>query len=1043
MPTAKHETFSFGGVDSRSNPTNYPPNRALRCVNWSPQESGRLLLRGGYSVPTGPTADGIPIHSAIYYEQFSANYVGPQYLLYGKNEDINILNILTGEINKAPSTRKVSAPTLSTLTDGGTGGALGAGTYYYVVTAIDASGGETTASNELSLAIAANHKPVLTWAAVTGAVRYNIYRGTSSGAETLITGIGSITGLTYTDNGAGSAGPTYTMGTITAIGAGSSLANVQLTTPDTAKFMVGQQVTITGTTPEEFDTVATITEIVDSSNMTVSADVFKLAGTGGGTASQGPTVPNVLVDGGGAGSAWAISAGVASAHTTWDPDNGIDGTTNGLQAKGFGFHIPSTATIRGVKATVSRAGTQYTNPYFGVFGVFDANAQLLKAGSPAGANRAAPGMWPTSPQPLDYGSASDLFGADLSPSDVNNAGFGFQLQAGSILIDPPGANEYVYSIGVTVFYELPSVPLTSAGGSIRLATDAPPVINSTQTVSGNQMGTGNPWGHFRANNRIYLSSGGPWIGRFFQGDLQSWDGDNLRPVGLPGLSSFSNATTGPVVVAVTSSTAGSFTPTVLAGYQFYGAIYNPLTGHVGNRAPLGDRFTIGATQSQVILTGLPNPGFVGGFADPYSEWVLALGMTNDGGEVPYWLVDENGNNVVFGNSATMGTVSIGKVNALQELPTLNDIPPIMDKFARVGTRIFGALSGSPFLRYSNDQADVSNANYVGNPEESWPANQQEPLPTGEVPTAIHSYRLEGWFLSRNNLCIWSQFLLQQGVNPWRGPWPGGCVGQRAFVETPYGPYWLNANLQLCTFMEDGVISVSEEYEAALLKKISMQYIGLTELAYLKDPANFVDQIVVRGYDSSGNPVIVIHSFNLRDGQSPTGQGYEYVYTGMAATTFAGAGFTPRQNVFDANGRERLWAGSKEGFLAQLEDGGSDNGQSFSGDYLGLVSMGPNRPGLVEMEYQGDENVSYSYAKDYSQPIDGFTPVGLSRLSGESSRYGFKMAGEARWVYCRFQLVSHSDDGSVALTDPPFSPMPTYGAINMAVFKTGRERPEGR
>ena len=72
--------------------------------------------------------------------------------------------------------------------------------------------------------------------------------------------------------------------------------------------------------------------------------------------------------------------------------------------------------------------------------------------------------------------------------------------------------------------------------------------------------------------------------------------------------------------------------------------------------------------------------------------------------------------------------------------------------------------------------------YVGQPVESWPPNQAEPLPTGEQPTAIHSYRLEGWFFSRNNLCIWSQFLLQQGVNPWRGPWPGGCVAQRAFVR---------------------------------------------------------------------------------------------------------------------------------------------------------------------------------------------------------------------------------------------------------------------
>ena len=56
-------------------------------------------------------------------------------------------------------------------------------------------------------------------------------------------------------------------------------------------------------------------------------------------------------------------------------------------------------------------------------------------------------------------------------------------------------------------------------------------------------------------------------------------------------------------------------------------------------------------------------------------------MTNDGAQVPYWLVDANGNNIVLGNTATMGTVYIGNVNALEELPFLNDLPPKMDKFA--------------------------------------------------------------------------------------------------------------------------------------------------------------------------------------------------------------------------------------------------------------------------------------------------------------------------------------------------------------------------
>lgn len=324
---------------------------------------------------------------------------------------------------------------------------------------------------------------------------------------------------------------------------------------------------------------------------------------------------------------------------------------------------------------------------------------------------------------------------------------------------------------------------------------------------------------------------------------------------------------------------------------------------------------------------------------------------------------------------------------------------------------------------------------------SWPADQQEPLPNGELPTAIHAYRLEGWFYSRNNLFIWSQFLLQQGANPWRGPWPGGCPGQRAFVETPYGPFWLNAECQLCTFMEDGVISVSSEYESALLAKIAKSTVNLTELAYLKDSTQFNDEIVIRGLDANGNPVIVVHDFQLKDERSPHGQGYNFQYSGITINTFAGAGYTPRQNVYDTTGKMRLWSGCKEGNVAQLEDGISDNGPEIVSDYIGLVNVGPDKPVLVEMEWQGDGNARYSYTQDYSQGAAGMIPVPGELITGETSRYAAKMSGEAKWVYCRFQMTSHG--GSFSFTDPPYMPMPTYGCINEATLKIGRERPESR
>jgi hypothetical protein len=600
----------------------------------------------------------------------------------------------------------------------------------------------------------------------------------------------------------------------------------------------------------------------------------------------------------------------------------------------------------------------------------------------------------------------------------------------------PGVEQAIHSI---IYYE----PFSAAylGDQSILYGIAQEIYTydlATALITGpGQFKLSNPWGHFRANNYIYISNGGappfvsnPYIGctaAFYSSDMVSWDGTKIRKVGLPDAGVLVNGQ--PNVSRLyanvlagapffTSDAAGSFAPTTLSGYELFIAVYNPITQHMGNRSqfynstiagvvpkltwqPLGP-LTVGDTASALIIP------FDSNLLSNYdSEWVFAVGMTNDGGQVPYWLVDANGNNIVIGNTATQATIYIGNVNVLQELPFQNDPPPPLDKFARVGTRMFGALAGNPYMSYSNDITDVTNGNYVGLPQESWPADQQEPLPNGELPTSIHAYRLEGWFFSRNNLFIWSQFLLQQGANPWRGPWPGGCPGQRAFVETPYGPYWLNAEAQLCTFMEDGVISVSSEYETSLLAKISKNTINTAELAYLKDATQFNDEIVIRGLDANGNPVIVVHDFQLQDERSPHGQGYNFQYTGITINTFAGAGFTPRQNVYDTNGRMRLWAGCKEGDIAQIEDGLDDNGNQINGDYIGLVNVGPNKPVLVEMEWQGDGQAQYSYTQDYSQGLDGLISIPGELIPGETSRYAAKMQGEAKWVYCRFQLSSHA------------------------------------
>lgn len=110
------------------------------------------------------------------------------------------------------NTNSLSAPVANAPSTATTGGTLAAGTYYYVVTAIN-SVGETIKSNEVSIATTgATSTVTVTWGVVTGATGYKIYRGTSAGNENVYYSVGAVT--TFTDtNGASTAGTPPTSNT--------------------------------------------------------------------------------------------------------------------------------------------------------------------------------------------------------------------------------------------------------------------------------------------------------------------------------------------------------------------------------------------------------------------------------------------------------------------------------------------------------------------------------------------------------------------------------------------------------------------------------------------------------------------------------------------------------------------------------------------------------------------------------------------------------------------------------------------------------------
>lgn len=117
------------------------------------------------------------------------------------------IDVETGEVEALPVTTVNLIPPegLQVAAQVG-GGTFAAGNYFWVVTATNAFG-ETTASNEVTVAVALNGSAVLTWEAnAPGTVHVRVYRGVAAGAENaLIATLGNV--LTFTDTGtAGSAG---------------------------------------------------------------------------------------------------------------------------------------------------------------------------------------------------------------------------------------------------------------------------------------------------------------------------------------------------------------------------------------------------------------------------------------------------------------------------------------------------------------------------------------------------------------------------------------------------------------------------------------------------------------------------------------------------------------------------------------------------------------------------------------------------------------------------------------------------------------------
>lgn len=246
---------------------------------------------------------------------------------------------------------QLTAPTGLTATDGGTGGTLAAGTYFYEVTALDGAGGETTASSEASVTVAVNHKINLAWTAVTNATGYNVYRSTTTGTETLLSG----TGLPATTNSFVDTGATTPAATVYNLQASPNGANQRHSTvpltnyftfmiTTTAIIPSGSALTVAGVTPSSFNTTYTAQGGTNTNQIITfavpGAGITQSGGGGTITISVSPPLINtthqvalIKITNNGI---WSFSAPNLLAYFPADPVIIEDGTGGGSGGGGSG-----------------------------------------------------------------------------------------------------------------------------------------------------------------------------------------------------------------------------------------------------------------------------------------------------------------------------------------------------------------------------------------------------------------------------------------------------------------------------------------------------------------------------------------------------------------------------------------------------------------------------------------------------------------------------------------------------------------------------------
>lgn len=161
--------------------------------------------------------------------------------------------------------------------------------------------------------------------------------------------------------------------------------------------------------------------------------------------------------GAGAGTSWVNPGFVVSSNgqkATYSV--AANSQSQNLDATGFGFSIPATATIVGIYAEIERMASNTTS-------LDDEDVFLLKAGASTGiTDHASTSDYGTSDAVQGYGSQSDLWGTTWTPAQINASNFGLRLKVDNDNTTS-SRTASVDHMRITVYYK--PVPTTSIGVS--------------------------------------------------------------------------------------------------------------------------------------------------------------------------------------------------------------------------------------------------------------------------------------------------------------------------------------------------------------------------------------------------------------------------------------------------------------------------------------------------------------------------------------------------------------------------------------------------